>query len=689
MPLRGVHTPEQALLALRGDQRPFALTGAWAGGGAIVGSEPIALAGPRDDPFAVLDDQPAVRSDAQGARGTDAVGGGWFGYLGYALGALIERVPPAPPRPVPVAAHGLAFYDHLLRRDASGQWWFEALWSERAERRLTARLDRLRERLAAPAPEPRSYRCSAFRPRPQLRGHAAAVRACAEGIRAGELYQANLTVRLEASFRGEALDLFVCCAHALKPPYAAFVGGPDSQVASLSPELFLARRGREVHTTPIKGTAPRTGDGASLERLLASGKDRAENVMIVDLMRNDLGRVCEPGSVHVASLALPEAHPGVWHLVSRVRGRLAHGVSDGDLLRAAFPPGSVTGAPKVKAMEVIARLESTGREVYTGAIGFASPVAGMELNVAIRTFEVAGDAVWLGAGGGIVADSDPEAEYHESIAKARPLLAAAGASLAAPAATASDPGVPDPPIRHPRPDPAVGILETVAVLDGRALELGLHLERLRRSAAVLYGQAAAEEVDALARRARDAAARTTGVRRLRLGLAPGRPPWLETLPVPGEGVFPRHSLTLQPITVPGGLGAHKWADRRLLRDAAAGAGGAEPLLVDLDGAVLESGSGNLFVVDGGTVLTPPLDGRQLPGVTRAIVLELCDRAGIEAREGSLDLRALATCDEVLVTSAIRGLQPARLRADRPPEPPPESVCARLAELLAARWRLAL
>ena len=342
-------------------------------------------------------------------------------------------------------------------------------------------------------------------------------------------------------------------------------------------------------------------------------------------------------------------------------------------------------------MEVIARLESTGREVYTGAIGFASPVAGLELNVAIRTFEVAGDAVWLGAGGGIVADSDPEAEYHESIAKARPLLAAAGASLAAPppAATASEPGVPAPPIRHPRPDPAVGILETIAVLDGRALELGLHLERLRRSAAVLYGQAAAEEVDALARRARDAAAGATGRRRLRLGLGPGRPPWLQALPVPGDGVFPRHSLRLEPITVPGGLGAHKWADRRLLADAATDAGGAEPLLVDLDGAVLESGNGNLFVVDGGTVVTPPLDGRQLPGVTRAIVLELCERAGIQAREHSLDLRALATCDEVFVTSAIRGLQPALLSADRRSEPAPGSVCARLAQLLADRWRLAL
>ena len=255
-PLRGVHTPEQALLALRGDERPFALTGAWAGGGAIVGSDPVVVAGPHDDPFAVLDDQPAVRSDAPGAGGAGgagAVGGGWFGYLGYGLGALVERVPPAPPRPVPLAAHGLAFYDHLLRRDASGQWWFEALWSERAARRLTARLERLGERLAAPAPEPRPYRCSAFTPRPRLRGHAAAVRACAEGIRAGELYQANLTVRLEASFRGEALDLFVRCAHALTPPYAGFVGGPDARSQASRPSFSWPAAAARCRRRPSRG----------------------------------------------------------------------------------------------------------------------------------------------------------------------------------------------------------------------------------------------------------------------------------------------------------------------------------------------------------------------------------------------------------------------------------------------------
>ncbi len=151
--------------------------------------------------------------------------------------------------------------------------------------------------------------------------------------------------------------------------------------------------------------------------------------MIVDLVRNDLSRVCVPGTVTVPDLLGAEPHPGVWHLVSTVEGTLADGVTDGDLIRAAFPPGSVTGAPKVRALEIIDELELAPREAYTGAIGYRSPVAGLELNVAIRTFEFAAGRCWLGAGGGIVADSDPEAEYAECLIKATPLITAIGARL--------------------------------------------------------------------------------------------------------------------------------------------------------------------------------------------------------------------------------------------------------------------
>jgi para-aminobenzoate synthetase/4-amino-4-deoxychorismate lyase len=202
----------------------------------------------------------------------------------------------------------------------------------------------------------------------------------------------------------------------------------------LSPELFLRRAGDTVLTAPIKGTIKRSDDEitaqATLAELRGSAKDAAEHVMIVDLMRNDLGRVCAYGTIEAPLAPEAESHPGVWHLVSKVRGRLRPGVGNGELLRATFPPGSVTGAPKVQAMRVISQLEQTRREVYTGGIGFASPVAGLELSVAIRTFEHRNGCLWLGAGGGIVADSDPENEFEEALLKAGPLAAAIGSRIA-------------------------------------------------------------------------------------------------------------------------------------------------------------------------------------------------------------------------------------------------------------------
>ncbi len=613
------------------------------------------------------------------------MGGGWFGYLGYQLAPLVEPVPPSPPRPVPIPAFSLAFYDHVLRFDPAGQWWFEALWSPAAEDRLGARLELMRARLAAPAPEPHPHRCGEFAVRPTRAGHIAAVRACRESIRTGELYQANLTLRLEAELDGDAIDLFATCAARLRPRYAAFVGDRDHQVACLSPELFLARRGREVRTAPIKGTAPRVGEErAGAGGLLASEKDRAENVMIVDLMRNDLGRVCEYGSVTVAELAGPEAHPGVWHLVSDVRGRLTPGASNRDLLRATFPPGSVTGAPKVKAMEVIARLESTAREAYTGAIGYASPTAGLELNVAIRTFEIAGRTIWLGAGGGIVADSDPDAEYRECLDKARPLLAAAGGRLRE--AGGAPVGGEAPVSRHPRPDPALGLLETLALVAGRPIELEGHLERLRTSAREVYGGAVDGAIGELERSVRELPlAHAAGVHRVRLVLRPPRDSAeveVEVVPVDLRDVAPGWAVELLPVTVPGGLGPHKWVDRRLVSDAVRGRDGSEALIVDLDGTILETGSGNVFVVENGSVSTPPADGRILPGITRAIV-----RDQLGAREEPISLGRLRAADELFVTSSVRGVQGARLATAVTPGRGPLATAA--AHALARRWGLSL
>jgi para-aminobenzoate synthetase / 4-amino-4-deoxychorismate lyase len=435
-PLQCSWTAAEAAQAIAGERLPFALTGAWAGGGAIVGSDPLEVVQPDDlhggDPFAVLDRLPSV--DGVDTAPTTAVGGGWFGWLGYRLATAVERVPLTSVRPVPMPALHLAYYDNVLRLDPDGRWWFEALATADRSDDLAARLSALRRRLSMPAPVVRAAAPEPFVIDVQsAEWHVDAVAECRKRIAAGEIFQANVCLRLDSAWDGGAAALSATALQRISPPYAAMFDTPDGSVASLSPELFLRRRGDQVLTAPIKGTIARSGDpdadAAALQRLRRSAKDAAEHVMIVDLMRNDIGRVCEYGSVVAPRLPTPEAHPGLWHLVSRVRGTLRTGTTNAALLRAAFPPGSVTGAPKVQSLRVIAELERTAREVYTGAIGYCSPIAGVELNVAIRTLELRDGRLWIGAGGGIVADSDPRAELDEAIAKARPIVAAVGADV--------------------------------------------------------------------------------------------------------------------------------------------------------------------------------------------------------------------------------------------------------------------
>ena len=368
--------------------------------------------------------------------------------------------------------------------------------------------------------------------------------------------------------------------------------------------------------------------------------------MIVDLVRNDLSRVCVPGSVTVPSLLGAEPHPGVWHLVSTVRGTLRSGATDGDLIRAAFPPGSVTGAPKVRALEVVDELEATPREVYTGAIGYRSPVAGLELNVAIRTFEFAAGRVWLGAGGGIVADSDDAAEYAECLTKATPLLTALGARLDTEAAG---------PAADLAPRPTAGVFTSLVVTDGRTRGLAAHLDRLAASVARLYAKDL--PVSLPADLARCLAARPTG--RLRITVRPVGGPLQATVEVVPL-TPPPDAVALRPVTVSGGIGAHKYRDRRLLAELtrqARLAPGEQLLLTDDTGELLETDRANLFAVADGVLLTPPADGRLLPGTTRAAIIQ----AGARQR----DQGRLQAADPRPAPGGQRGLRDQRGRR-RPP-----------------------
>jgi aminodeoxychorismate synthase component I len=238
----------------------------------------------------------------------------------------------------------------------------------------------------------------------------------------------NLSQRFATPYAGDPLPLYYRLRETSPAPFAAFLRFDDVAVLSSSPERFLRIDGRHVQTRPIKGTRPRGGtpeqDRQLARDLWNSPKDRAELVMIVDLERNDLGRVCEYGTVEVTELVQMEAHPTVFHLVATIEGRLRSGASAADCLRACFPGGSITGAPKIRAMEIIEELEPSRRGIYTGAIGYIGWNGQADLNIAIRTMVQARGRLTFHVGGGIVADSVPEAEYQETLDKAQGMLRA-------------------------------------------------------------------------------------------------------------------------------------------------------------------------------------------------------------------------------------------------------------------------
>jgi para-aminobenzoate synthetase component 1 len=338
---------------------------------------------------------------------------------------------------VPVADCHLGFYGAVAAIDhVEGRAWVSAIGAPEtdpgsAQRLAERRAGELAERLSAAQVEapietpPQSMDalpvCSNFTHDEYI----GALKRVKEYIAAGDIYQANLTQRLSAPLATTPWDLYRRLTASNPAPFGGYFETPDCAVVSCSPERFLQVRSGEVETRPIKGTRPRGAapeeDARLAEELCNSLKDRAENVMIVDLERNDLGRVCDYGSVHVPELFALESYATVHHLVSTVRGRLHTGKTALDCLRASFPGGSITGAPKVRSMEIIEELEPTRRGIYTGAIGYLCFSGDMDVNIVIRTLVIKDGTAYFQVGGGIVADSDPEAEYQETLDKARAL----------------------------------------------------------------------------------------------------------------------------------------------------------------------------------------------------------------------------------------------------------------------------
>lgn len=357
--------------------------------------------------------------------------GGFVGYMGYDLCHFVERLPRTAVDDVGLPDLHFALYDCVAAYDhAAGRWYAVS----RAGRERLMWIDAL---LASARPDGTAARLPAslgpVRSNFTRDAYLAAVRRAKDYISAGDIFQVNLSQRFETTLAVPPVELYRRLRRANPAPFAAYLAlDKGAAVLSSSPERFLQVTGRRVETRPIKGTRPRgttpEDDRRLAAELLASRKDAAELTMIVDLERNDLGRVCDYGSVVVTEHKAVEAYASVFHLVSTVEGRLHEGRDLVDLLKATFPGGSITGAPKIRSMEIIDELEPTQRGVYTGSIGYIGLDGTADLNIAIRTILVRDGAAYFQVGGGIVADSDPAAEYQETLDKGQRLFQALGHS---------------------------------------------------------------------------------------------------------------------------------------------------------------------------------------------------------------------------------------------------------------------
>lgn len=574
---------------------------------------------PGDDPRTLL---AALDAALAGGRAV-------AGYLAYEAGASLVGLPPAPPTPDPLAWFGV--YDAVETIDPDGPGAFLAGPRDAAGTLRDVRLATTRD---------------------DWRGRVAAVQAA---LAAGDAYQVNLTTRYDLRV-GDVRDAYRALSAAQPVAFGALLDTGDAQLASCSPELFVRSEpgppgaGARLTTRPMKGTLPRRADpdadAAAAAALRGDPKSRAENVMIVDLLRHDLGRLARPGSVVVDDLLAVEGYRTVWQMTSTVRAEARPGTRLSDVIAALFPCGSVTGAPKLRTMELIAAIEGAPRGAYTGTIGYALPAPGDALgrsawSVAIRTLAVRDGTGRLGVGGGILIDSDPDAEWAEVAAKGRFLT-------------------------HPRPPS--GLFETMRWEGGALQRWPRHRARLAMSAEAwgipFDGAAAAAAVEAAARAALAAdPGATQGPLRVRLDLREDGRLSAHARAHPTEDVGDAIVVWSDvAIDADDPARRHKGLDRRLYDEASAWArdhGVADVLFCNRAGRLAEGAISNVFVLGGdGRWRTPPVADGALPGVLRAELLD-AGRA-VEAPLAPGDLQGPA----VAIGSALRGLRPVRIDATR-------------------------
>jgi para-aminobenzoate synthetase component 1 len=573
-------------------------------------------------------------------------------------------------------------------------------------------IERFRQRACAPRPESAGYVMDAsglganFSPAQ----YETAVQRIIDYIAAGDVYQVNLSQRFQAPFGGSAFALFRKLFELNPAPFFALIQGGDHQILSTSPERFLLQTGRQVETRPIKGTRPRgetpAQDQALAAELMASAKDDAELSMIVDLLRNDLGKVCRPGSVRVAEHKRIEAYQNVYHLISIVTGELEEKQNSVDLIRATFPGGSITGCPKVRAMEIIDELEPCRRHVYCGSIGYISFHDTLDLSIAIRTATVRHDTLCFSVGGGIVFDSSPRAEYEETLHKGRALMAAcrqADAPRPEPMAWLNGSVLPVAAARIPVSDQGVlygyGFFETIRVDRGRAPLLNDHQARFATAWRALmpspppdlsWETIISQVVTANGLQHQCAAVKFMATRGSRV-----QAPWdhamvvtarpyhhrlagkaqaglrLGTYPEPRQTPLAGHK-TLNYLYY---LLAGQWASRNNFDEA---------LILNPDGTISETNTASLLLINGLEVARP-VSAAALPGVMAGALGRVLAQWGYTIVQRPVRSEELLSAGQVLVANALMGAV-AVVQIDAVQRPAGGDLWQRLNDAVIPGWR---
>jgi len=638
------------------------------------------------DPFDFLQKILAA-FDMNGPDSPVPVAAGLMGYLSYDLKDCLEELPGTTMDDLNLPDISLFAPSILVVHDKMDNSTLLCIPERNVAKRSSLDMDLafFKKTVNAKPPETEDFygHAGGFRSNFRKKAYIDAINTIREYIASGHVYQVNMSQRFELDFHGDAFDLFKTLFAKNPAPFFAYVNAGSHRIVSTSPERFIMRKGNKVETRPIKGTAPRGGtaleDEKNREMLLHSKKDEAELSMIVDLLRNDLGKVCSKGSVRVTGHKKLEQYQNVYHLVSIVEGNLDKNRDSVDLIKATFPGGSITGCPKIRAMEIIDELEPVKRHVYTGSIGYISFHDTMDLSIAIRTATIYNDKIFFSVGGGIVFDSDPGDEFDETIHKGRTLLEAFGKGekecersghvwINGKIEHADQAAVP---VMDPGFQYGYGFFETIRVDKREPKYLAEHINRFDKTWKKLFPGKTPDlcwdkiiDQVIVKNRLND---QTAAVKIIAAMGARQRPPYNHTLVVTARPYISRlegkkeRGLNLvtfpEPRQTP--LADHKTLNYLyyLLAGKWAGEkGGDEALILNPDKTVSETNTANILIIRDKSV-TVPSSSHVLGGVMEKIVCRLLAGWGYGIEQKSVRPEELLTADYILVTNSLIGALP--------------------------------